>query len=382
MPQAHAASCDFPKSNRVSRCRRTKSKIRFRRWWVTTCLPATGCLSRPWSGKGPVGSATRHDGWAQILGDEKAIGWGFDANNNPPVLHTHDARGPRIDEVRFHPAWHSLMRLSVAFGLHNLPWREGARAATWRGRHCFFMAGAERSGAQLPDLDDLRRRCRRCAGSRTWPPSGSRASPARSTIRDSLPAAEKSGALIGMAMTEKQGGFRRAGQHLARRAGRRRRTWRRISTDGTQMVLLGADVRRVSGAGPAPAGLSCFLLPRWTPDGTRNQFFLQRLKNKLGNRSNASSESNSTTRRPRWWARKAAASGRFWRWSTTPGSTARWARPARCGRPWCKPRTTRGIAAAFGPAAGRTAADAKRAGRPGHRIGGRHGAGDAAGPVL
>ena len=83
-------------------------------------------------------------GWAadrahklgELLGGEEAIGWGFDANNYPPVLHTHDARGQRIDEVRFHPAWHALMRTSVSHGEHNLPWAEPRAAPTWPERRC------------------------------------------------------------------------------------------------------------------------------------------------------------------------------------------------------------------------------------------------------
>ena len=74
--------------------------------------------------------------FGEILGRAETIGWGFEANNNPPVLHTHDARGERIDEVRFHPAWHELMRLSVSFGLHNLPWAQPRAARTPRAARC------------------------------------------------------------------------------------------------------------------------------------------------------------------------------------------------------------------------------------------------------
>src|SRR5260370_2321450 len=76
-------------------------------------------------------------GWAQprleefgrLVGTEEAIRWGFQANENPPVLHTHDRFGPRIDEVEFHPAWHELMRLSVAYGPSSLPWPVPNRGA-------------------------------------------------------------------------------------------------------------------------------------------------------------------------------------------------------------------------------------------------------------
>ena len=96
---------------------------------------------------------------------------GASTPTTPPVLHTHDARGQRIDEVRFHPAWHALMRLSVSFGLHNLPWAEPrtgahvARAAVLPGR-------PERSRPRLSDLDDLCRACPRCGARPTWPAMG------------------------------------------------------------------------------------------------------------------------------------------------------------------------------------------------------------------
>ncbi len=236
-------------------------------------------------------------GWAEdqahrlgeILGGEEAIQWGFDANNNPPVLHTHDARGERIDEVRFHPAWHALMRLSVSFGLHNLPWampRDGAHVAR---AALSLLAGQNEAGHSCPismtyaSVPVLRRQAELA---REW--EGRIAS----TIYDPrfLPAAAKSGALVGMAMTEKQGG-----------SDVRANTTRAVPTSqggpGGEYRLTGhkwfcsapmCDAFLV--LAQAPGGLSCFLLPRWTADGVRNQFFLQRLKNKLGNRSNASSE--------------------------------------------------------------------------------------------
>ncbi len=238
-------------------------------------------------GAGWIGDAARRLG--QILGDEKAIGWGADANSNPPVLHTHDARGRRIDEVRFHPAWHSLMRLSVEFGLHNLPWREQragghvARAAPFR------MAGENEAGHSCPismtyaAVPTLRRQAEVAA---EWEPR------IASTEYDErfLPAAEKSGALLGMAMTEKQGGSDvRANTTRATAVGR--------GGPGAEYRITGhkwfcsapmCDAFLV--LAQAPGGLSCFLVPRWTREGSRNNFFLQRLKNKLGNRSNASSE--------------------------------------------------------------------------------------------
>ena len=225
----------------------------------------------------------------QILGGEQAIAWGADANNNPPVLHTHDARGRRIDEVRFHPAWHSLMRLSVEFGLHNLPWREKRPGGHVARAAMFRLAGENEAGHSCPismtyaAVPTLRRQADLAA---EWEPR------VASTTYDErfAPAGEKSGALIGMAMTEKQGGSDvRANTTRAIPAGR--------GGPGATYLITGhkwfcsapmCDAFLV--LAQAPGGLSCFLLPRWTPEGTRNNFFLQRLKNKLGNRSNASSE--------------------------------------------------------------------------------------------
>ena len=231
-------------------------------------------------------SATR---LGEKLGSEEAIDWGFDANNNPPVLHTHDTRGHRIDEVRFHPAWYELMGLSVSYGLHNLPWAQPRAGAHVARAALFYMASQNEGGhgcpismtyAAVPTL--------RCQSelAREWEPW------IASTQYDRRlrPATEKSGVLLGMAMTEKQGGSDvRANTTRAVPAGR--------GGGGSEYRLTGhkwfcsapmCDAFLV--LAQAPGGLSCFLLPRFLPDGTLNRLYIQRLKNKLGNRSNASSE--------------------------------------------------------------------------------------------
>ncbi len=225
----------------------------------------------------------------EILGGEEAIAWGFDANNNPPVLHTHDPRGSRVDEVRYHPAWHALLRLAMEFSLHNLPWRETRAGAHVARAALFFMAGQNEAGHSCPismtyaAVPTLRRQHELAA---EWEPR------IASTSYDErfLPAQDKTGVLVGMAMTEKQGGSDvRANTTCAVPAGH--------GGAGTAYLVTGhkwfcsapmCDAFLV--LAQAPGGLSCFLLPRWTPERTRNSFFLQRLKNKLGNRSNASSE--------------------------------------------------------------------------------------------
>jgi putative acyl-CoA dehydrogenase len=223
------------------------------------------------------------------LGGEEAIALGFEANNNPPVLHTHDARGRRLDEVRFHPAWHALMRAAVEAGLHNLPWaqpRAGAHAAR---AALFLLSGQNESGHGCPismtyaAVPSLRRQGELA---RLWEPR------IASTSYDPrfLPADQKTGALIGMAMTEKQGGSDvRANTTRAAPAGRRG-PGEVYRVTGHKWFCSAPMCDAFLVLAQAPDGLSCFLLPRFAPDGVRNNFFLQRLKNKLGNRSNASSE--------------------------------------------------------------------------------------------
>ncbi len=225
----------------------------------------------------------------ETLGSEQVIAWGFEADRNPPQLHTHNAQGERIDEVRFHPAWHELMRLSVSFRLHNLPWHTPRPGAHVARAARFYLATQNEAGHGCPismtyaAVPALRQQLEIA---RQWEPR------IAGNVYDSrfVPSGQKSSVLVGMAMTEKQGGSDvRANTSRASPAGG--------GGPGAEYRLTGhkwfcsapmSDVFLV--LAQAPGGLSCFLLPRWTPDEKRNRFFLQRLKNKLGNRSNASSE--------------------------------------------------------------------------------------------
>jgi putative acyl-CoA dehydrogenase len=248
-------------------------------------LALDGALSEALQREGAEWAFPEVSQFGRRTASRQAIAWGFQANENPPQLRTHDRFGQRIDEVEFHPAWHELMRLSVASGVHAAPWRDpkpGAHVA----RAAMMMLGAENEfghGCPIsmtysafpvlqrqPDLLEQ------------W---GPRIVSLEYDPR-SLPAAEKSGALIGMGMTEKQGG-----------SDVRANTTRAVSLGKGEYALTGhkwfcsapmCDAFLV--LAQADRGLSCFLLPRWTPEGARNRFHLQRLKDKLGNRSNASSE--------------------------------------------------------------------------------------------
>ena len=220
-----------------------------------------------------------------LAGSAKAQEWARLANDNPPVLRTHDRYGHRIDEVEFHPAWHELMAVAVENGMHASPWtsaRPGAHVAraakffTWsqvEAGHGCPISMTYAAVAALRHSPDLRSEWEPLLASRSYD-FGLR------------PAHDKRGVLAGMAMTEKQGGSDvRANTTRAERLG-----------DGT-FALTGhkwfnsapmCDVFLV--LAQAPGGLSCFLLPRVLPDGSRNAMRLMRLKDKLGNRSNASAE--------------------------------------------------------------------------------------------
>ena len=251
-------------------------------------------------------------GWAEdrarrlgaIVGGDP-MRWGVQANAYPPVLRTHDRYGHRIDEVEYHPAWHELMRLAVANELHALPWRDPRPGAHVARAALFFMLGQAESGHGCPismtysGVPALRAQPEIAA---EWEPR------LTSTQYDPrmIPSQQKSGALCGMAMTEKQGGSDvRANTTRARALGR--------GGPGGEYEITGhkwfcsapmCDAFLV--LAHTPRGLSCFLLPRWLPDGTRNRFYVQRLKDKLGNRSNASSEVEFDAA----WARMVGEDGR------------------------------------------------------------------------
>src|ERR1051325_10538181 len=232
--------------------------------------------------------------WAQdmvselggLAGTQQAIDWGFQANANPPKLRTHDRFGNRIDEGEFHPAWHELMKVAVGHGLHALPWREprpGAHAA--RGA-AFYVWSQVEGGHGCPismtyaAVPALRKVPRLAA---EWEPL-MRALDYDPGLR---PASTKKGVLFGMAMTERQGGSDvRSNTALATP----------IGADGGHHLTGSKGVCSAPMCdaflvlAQAPGGLSCFLLPRVLPDGSRNAFHIERLKDKLGNRSNASSE--------------------------------------------------------------------------------------------
>lgn len=248
-------------------------------------------------------------GWAggelerlgQALGTAAVLDLGRLANEFPPRLVNFDRGGHRVDEVEFHPAWHELMRLLIENGAHSLPWEAPRPGAQVARAAAYLLFGQVENGSQCPvtmtyaSVPALRQHPGIAAHwlpkvlSRTYDPR-------------SLPVEQKQGALIGMGMTEKQGGTDvRANTTRATRMSpavaetRFGADWRdawslvghkwffSVPQSDAHLVLAQTD----EGGSP---GLSCFFLPRYLPDGTRNAIRVQRLKNKVGNKSNASSE--------------------------------------------------------------------------------------------
>ncbi len=231
------------------------------------------------------------------LGSAETLALGRLANEHAPELRTVDRAGRRIDEVEFHPAWHRLMALMIGAGAHSGPWE--AQAGAHAGAHVaraaqYLLFGQVENGAQCPvtmtfaSVPALRQAGALAA---TWLPKIL----SRQYDPRSLPIEQKTGALIGMGMTEKQGGTDvRANTTRADPIpddGGGQPAWRIVghkwffSAPQSDAHLILAQAM-VDGA----PQLSCFFVPRFLPDGSRNAIRVQRLKNKAGNRSNASSE--------------------------------------------------------------------------------------------
>jgi putative acyl-CoA dehydrogenase len=247
----------------------------------------------------PLVEAVRREGaeWAQerisavgeIAGAERIQRLGAEANENPPKLRTHDRFGHRVDEVEFHPAWHELLGLAVEHELHSSPWKDprpGAHVA--RGAAFMCMSQAE-AGIGCPIsmtysvIPALRHQPELAA---EWEPRF------LSPVYDprNAPAPEKPGALAGMGMTEKQGGTDVRANTTVARAVNGGGPGAEYELTGHKWFMSAPMCDAFLVLAQADGGISCFLFPRWTPDGERNRFRLQRLKDKLGNRSNASSE--------------------------------------------------------------------------------------------
>ncbi|EDM3403840.1 isovaleryl-CoA dehydrogenase [Salmonella enterica subsp. enterica serovar Newport] len=223
----------------------------------------------------------------QQLGTAESLELGRLANAHPPELLRYDPQGQRLDDVRFHPAWHLLMQGLCANRVHNLAWEEEARAGSFVARAARFVLHAQVEAGTLcpvtmtfaatPLLLQMLP-----ATFHDW------LAPLRSDRYDShlLPGGQKRGLLIGMGMTEKQGGSDVLSNTTHAE---------RLADDSYRLVghkwffsVPQSDAHLV--LAQAKGGLPCFFVPRFLPDGQRNSVRLERLKDKLGNRSNASAE--------------------------------------------------------------------------------------------
>ncbi|HMU27122.1 MAG TPA: isovaleryl-CoA dehydrogenase [Solirubrobacterales bacterium] len=236
-------------------------------------------------------------GWAEdrikalgeICGQPEVLLAGRDANEFPPRLKAFDRFGNRIDEVEFHPAWHELMALGIEHDLHALPWREPGIGANVARAALFTQLTQVEAGVGCP----ISMTFSVIPSLRNQPEVAEEWEPRFTSLEYDgklKPADQKPGCLAGMAMTEKQGG-----------SDVRANTTRAVPLNGGgpggEYEITGhkwfcsapmCDAFLV--LAQTDAGVSCFLLPRFTPNGERNRFHIQRLKEKLGNKSNASSE--------------------------------------------------------------------------------------------
>jgi len=236
-------------------------------------------------------------GWAQEkcsalgrIAGGVAQEWGALSNEFPPRLQTHDRYGRRLDVVTYHPAYHDLMRTSVEYGLQGAPWAEG-RAGAHVARAAMFMTFTL---AEAGHLCPISMTYSAVPALRATPELSKEWEPRLTSLKYDarfLPAHEKTGAMAGMAMTEKQGGSDvRANATVAQPLTVARGTGAEYALTGHKFFCSAPMGDLFLVLAQAPGGLSCFAVPRFLPDGTKNRFFLQRLKDKLGNRSNASSE--------------------------------------------------------------------------------------------
>ena len=228
--------------------------------------------------------ADRATGLGALVGDERLQSLAHQANRYPPELRTHDRAGRRIDLVEYHPAYHELMTIACGHGVHSLAWTAKADGAFTARATLFYLWNQLEQGTACPVTMTFAgvQVMRSSPGlATTWEPK----LVATSYDPRPLPVGLKSGATVGMAMTEKQGG-----SDL-------RATETRAEPVGDGYALTGHKwfcsapmsdgfftLARLDG------GVTCFFVPRSLGDGTRNRFLIQRLKDKVGNRSNASAE--------------------------------------------------------------------------------------------
>ncbi|WP_346837215.1 acyl-CoA dehydrogenase family protein [Microbulbifer sp. SAOS-129_SWC] len=228
--------------------------------------------------------------YGEVCGRREWIERGYDANEFKPTFDSHDRIGNRIDLVRYHPSYHQLMQLALSEGLHSAPWTDPGPGAHVARAAKYYLHSQVEAGHGCPitmtfaSVPSMRLNP---ALAEEWLPKITD----RGYDSSNRPYTDKSTVTIGMGMTEKQGGSDvRANTTTAVPGGDG--TYELVghkwftSAPMCDAFLVLAQVER----GTTPGGLSCFLVPRWRPDGSKNPIQVQRLKNKAGNVSNASSE--------------------------------------------------------------------------------------------
>ncbi|WP_141732177.1 isovaleryl-CoA dehydrogenase [Oligoflexus tunisiensis] len=230
-------------------------------------------------------AAAQLEQWGAELGRWESQENGRLAHEYPPVLRTHDPRGHRLDQVEFHPAWHQILHDVARRGLHTGPWADERPGAHVARAGAYLLQTQVETGTLCPTtmtygvIPVLRKAP---AWAQSWLPTLY----SREHDPRDIPFAGKKGGLLGMGMTEKQGGSDvRSNTTEARRVRDEEFLIRGHKWFFSAPMCDAHLVLARSGA-----GLSCYFVPRWRPDGTKNSIHIQRLKNKLGNRSNSSSE--------------------------------------------------------------------------------------------
>ena len=308
---------------------------------VLGCDPALAEAVERWVTPHDPAGAAALDELGTLAGTAEVRAWADQADRLTPTLRTHAPTGERVDVVEFHPAYHRLMEVAVGAGLTAEPWtrptgsgahaRRAAGFVVWSQVEAGHLCPVSMTYAAVPAL------AAEPAVAAGWVPGLA----SRAYDPQLRPHRDKPGLTLGMGMTEKQGGSDVRGT-----------TTRAVAVpDGP----LEGDTYRLTGhkwfcSAPmsdgflvlarTDAGVGCFLLPRVLDDGGRNEIRVQRLKDKLGNRSNASSRSSSRTPGRSASATRGAASAPSSTWSPPPGSTASSARPRRCAPRSCGRCTT------------------------------------------
>lgn len=229
--------------------------------------------------------------FAQIIGSTEYYQYAGLANKHTPILHNFDARGRRIDVLEFHPAWHKWMGLNRQFDTHAYPFNHSQSTSKWVDWAArFFLSGQVECGNLCPNSMTLGSIPLIQNEPELWVKIGEKLLSTEYDERD-IPIANKKSIWMGMGMTEKQGGSDvRANETVAIPAAESGRGQAYLLTGHKWFFSAPMCDAHLVVAKTEQDGLACFFVPRWLEDGTKNNIHIQRLKEKVGNRSNSSSE--------------------------------------------------------------------------------------------